>query len=75
MTDEPRKICKWCGVFEADHGYDVLATQCYPAQVEKLRTALETYLAAKPQCECTEHSGCGMAAARAQARATLIGSV
>ncbi len=47
MTMTDRSICKWCGVYDDDHGYDVLATQCYPAQVaakdaeiERLRAAL-----------------------------------
>ena len=41
------------------------------AENERLSAALRAMLTAKPQCECSDASGCGMAAARAQARAAL----
>ena len=36
-----------------------------------LTAALRGYLIAKPQCQCTDNSGCELAAARASARAAL----
>jgi hypothetical protein len=47
-------------------------------EVERLRAinkelveALAAYLKARPQCECSDHSGCSMAAARVKARAAI----
>ena len=41
------------------------------AGVHDLLAALEGYLGAKPQCECSDYSGCGMATARVNARAAI----
>lgn len=32
-------ICKHCGCLMMDHSRDLLAEQCYPAQIGRLRTA------------------------------------
>lgn len=43
-------ICKHCGVFEEEHDRDVLASQCYPAQIERLESINADMLAALKQC-------------------------
>ena len=41
------------------------------AAAPELLAALKAYLVAKPQCECSDHSGCPMASARVLARAAI----
>jgi hypothetical protein len=41
------------------------------AERDRLRGMLSDYLSAQPQCDCGEHSGCGMGAVRAKAKRLL----
>lgn len=54
-------------VMKANAAFIVLAVNAHDALVE----ALNGYLLAEPQCDCSEHSGCRMATARSKARAAL----
>jgi len=55
------------------HHADLLAAhrQKTCAELAEARTALEAYLKARPQCECTDALSCEMEAARVLARAAL----
>lgn len=66
IEDAEPKEWKWgrCQTPTADHARLIAAAP-------DLLDALQFYLDAQPQCECTEHSGCAMAAARAKARAAI----
>ena len=58
--------------FAVDGGFKTEEANAHlMAAAPQLKEALEEYLSAKPQCECSDHSGCRMASARVKARAAL----
>ncbi len=61
--------CEPCGPWMPDEVADANARLI--ASAPDLLAALRGYLDARPQCECTPHSGCQMAKARSAARAAI----
>lgn len=54
-------VCEHCGVLDSEHGYEHLARECYPKQIERLRThAVQLEAELKYAVECCsafQHGG------------------